>query len=475
MKSLYTQIVIVCVSLVAVTAISIQAASWWLASEHNKSLLQEQIAGANKSLLHYLQVRQSSLVSSSIVLAADFGFKQAIATRHEPTINTMLMNHGRRIDVELMLLTDKSGQALANNGIQLKPQDYRRLHDTLAVNPLTPTFMALDNHVYRLFAIPVEAPVTIAYLYVGFEVNKALLNQLKDSIGLNLSFVSTKGDYLVSTLDQHAFELDASLLTIDDTDWGFGFGRRWETREIMLDKTAAPSVRLLAHADLAAYNDDFKRLTYIIIGLSSVILLLAFISGSRLARRISNPHSALHRELLFRAHHDALTGMLNRGAALDKIAQEVKRAQREKSIYCLFVCDVDHFKQINDQYGHLAGDAVLEEVATRLANALRDYDVIGRYGGEEFVVGVKVSESKSRDIGQRLRKAVNGSPIVGKNFSVDITVSIGGQLIYPDDEFDTLNEVIEYADQALYRAKKNGRDQVELSSSAMPTKRRING
>jgi two-component system cell cycle response regulator len=135
---------------------------------------------------------------------------------------------------------------------------------------------------------------------------------------------------------------------------------------------------------------------------------------------------------------------------------------------------VDHFKQINDQYGHLAGDAVLEEIATRLAKALRDYDVIGRYGGEEFVVGVKVSEPKSRDIGQRLRKAVNGSPIVGKNFSVDITISIGGQLIYPDDEFDTLNEVIEYADQALYRAKKNGRDQVELSSSAMPTKRRIN-
>ena len=475
MKSLYTQSVIVCVSLVAVTALSSQATSWWLSSEHNKSLIQEQIAGANNSLLHYLQVRQSSLVSSSIVLAADFGFKQAIATGHEPTINTMLTNHGRRIDVELMLITDKTGQPLASNGIQLKPQAYRRLHETLSGRPLTPAFITLDNRVYRVFAIPVEAPVIIARLYVGFEINKELLSQLKESIGLNLSFVSPQGDYLVSTLDQHAFDLDASLLAIDDPGWGFGFDRRWETREIVLDRNSAPSVRLLAHADLTTYNNDFRRLTYIIIGLSSIILLLAFVSGSRLARRISNPHSALHQELLFRAHHDSLTGLLNRGAALEKIEQEVKRAQREKTLYCLFLCDVDHFKQINDQHGHLVGDAVLKEVATRMAKALRDYDVIGRYGGEEFVVGVKVSAPKSREIGQRLRTAVSGSPVVGKKFSVDIKISIGGQLIYPDDEFDTLNEVIEYADQALYRAKENGRDQVELVSETMPARRRSSG
>jgi len=167
----------------------------------------------------------------------------------------------------------------------------------------------------------------------------------------------------------------------------------------------------------------------------------------------------------FRATHDSLTGLLNRGALLEAINKELARAGRELSALGIFICDVDHFKGINDQWGHQTGDIVLRELANRIRSSLRTYDVVGRYGGEEFVgalPGCDLSEAAA--LAERLRAAITDSPIVTPQGPVSCTVSFGVTALDCWDDRD-LDSLLRQADSALYRAKKDGRNRVEVSDA----------
>lgn len=165
-------------------------------------------------------------------------------------------------------------------------------------------------------------------------------------------------------------------------------------------------------------------------------------------------------ELEVKASIDALTGLQNRGAISDRIEQLAKESLAiGKSMTILFV-DIDHFKQVNDTYGHAAGDEILREVAVRLKSALRDSDSIGRYGGEEFVVALNQCIPKEAPvIAERLMRAVTGSPIAFEGQQIDVTISVG----LASSELDSIdhNQLMEFADQALYQAKHNGRNRAE--------------
>ena len=114
----------------------------------------------------------------------------------------------------------------------------------------------------------------------------------------------------------------------------------------------------------------------------------------------------------FQATHDPLTGLWNRGAILDFLRRELDRAQRSSKPFGLLMIDLDHFKRINDTYGHLVGDTVLKEVAQRLAGSVRSYDWVGRYGGEEFLVIVSDCPREAvAKYAERLRAAVGATPV----------------------------------------------------------------
>jgi len=167
-------------------------------------------------------------------------------------------------------------------------------------------------------------------------------------------------------------------------------------------------------------------------------------------------------ELRFEASHDRLTSLWNRGAILDFLDREVARAKRAGSIGVLMV-DIDHFKSVNDSYGHLAGDAVLKQVAQRLPHAVRSYDWVGRYGGEEFLVIISNCSADTVAIcAERLRAGVAGEPmrIDGKELSV--TVSVGAAMATSGYE-PAFADLLQVADEALYRAKANGRNRVEFA------------
>ncbi len=169
----------------------------------------------------------------------------------------------------------------------------------------------------------------------------------------------------------------------------------------------------------------------------------------------------------FQATHDVLTSLWNRGVIVELISRELVRSRREKCNSAVMMCDIDHFKEVNDQHGHAAGDDVLREVARRLQNSVRSYDMVGRYGGEEFLVVLnKCDPASAVSRAENLRNTVASRPVMLATKSVKITISVGVALStdFPNRDADDL---LHAADMALYDAKDSGRNCVRLAKPGM--------
>jgi two-component system, cell cycle response regulator len=168
----------------------------------------------------------------------------------------------------------------------------------------------------------------------------------------------------------------------------------------------------------------------------------------------------------FQATHDALTALWNRGVIGELLLREIDRSRREKSCTVIMLCDVDHFKQVNDRYGHGTGDDVLKELARRLQHSVRSYDMVGRFGGEEFLVILnKCDPSSATTRAENLRMAIAKKPFQTRSGPLDITISVGVALS-SDFEHESLDEILAATDAALYAAKSAGRNCVRRSERA---------
>jgi two-component system cell cycle response regulator len=168
----------------------------------------------------------------------------------------------------------------------------------------------------------------------------------------------------------------------------------------------------------------------------------------------------------FKATHDTLTGVWNRGAILEMLDRETQRSRREGPSLGVLIADLDHFKSVNDTYGHLAGDSVLKEIAKRMRTDVRPYDAVGRYGGEEFLIllpGCKGSEAGEK--AERLREMIVREPIETPAGSLKVTMSIGG-VATGDWSDESANQILQMADLALYRAKEEGRNRTIMAGAA---------
>ena len=194
-----------------------------------------------------------------------------------------------------------------------------------------------------------------------------------------------------------------------------------------------------------------------------------FIARIRVARRfvdLEHSLSEANKELKILATTDSLTGMLNRRCLMERLKNEIFRAAREKKSCCLIMIDIDHFKMVNDTLGHKAGDKVLVEIAARIMAELRPYDVVGRYGGEEFLIGIPCADvKKGMNVAERIRVSIFKKPFqAGSDKELKITASLGVTSVIPITDEDNveliLDAIIGDVDKALYMAKESGRNRV---------------
>jgi diguanylate cyclase (GGDEF)-like protein len=223
------------------------------------------------------------------------------------------------------------------------------------------------------------------------------------------------------------------------------------------------SLRMLAiWTSIGGTNDrDRADLTIALFGVAQMVVSVAATLGM-IWIEVRNMEAALRRL----AHEDALTGLPNRRATLERFAEETARASRHQRNFALVVFDVDHFKHINDTYGHLIGDATLKHVAGQLNAQKRDVDIVGRIGGEEFVVLLGEERLNGAIVAaNRLRERIAASKLRHQGRELSVSVS-GGLAMYPADGTNW-DQVFAAADRRLYAAKTGGRNRVATPREAV--------
>jgi len=162
---------------------------------------------------------------------------------------------------------------------------------------------------------------------------------------------------------------------------------------------------------------------------------------------------------------DPLTGIFNRGHIEAQLRKEFARSRRHETPLSVILFDIDRFKEVNDSFGHMAGDEVLRGVVTRTVEAVREEDICGRYGGEEFTVVLPDTDlASARVVAERLRRTIADGPISTTSGAIDVTVTLGVAQLH--DSMLTHEVLLDTADQALYRGKESGRNKVVVTEQA---------
>lgn len=174
-------------------------------------------------------------------------------------------------------------------------------------------------------------------------------------------------------------------------------------------------------------------------------------------------NALLYKQAVEKAHRDPVTGVGNRAAMDNAVEQELDLAIRHGTPLSMILLDIDKFKQINDTYGHIAGDAVLKRVADCMIESMRRSDIIYRYGGEEFVILLRTThELGAKLLAERIRKSVESMHFKYDNFKIKVTVSAGLTSLQDGDDASSL---LDRCDHALYEAKESGRNCVVISEA----------
>ncbi len=287
--------------------------------------------------------------------------------------------------------------------------------------------------------------------------NQELLVTVLDNIGACIYMKSPNGRYLYVNAATAALHNLGPERLIGQTDEKFFTTTSVENFKILDDQVLSTSNKVAGlevfeligqepryfwSVKVTLQNDNGD--TYAILGMSTDI----------------TERKRLEDELLRLATTDELTQLNNRRHFLSLAEKTLNRSRRYREPLALFMCDIDFFKHINDTFGHTIGDQVLQQVAEIIKNTLRDTDIAGRIGGEEFAIMlVQTSTENAQEVAERLRQNIENSQITLEDgHLVPLTISIG--IAIPTYPIETLATLLQHADQALYKAKRTGRNKV---------------
>jgi diguanylate cyclase (GGDEF)-like protein len=298
----------------------------------------------------------------------------------------------------------------------------------------------------------------------GILSDQALVERLK----------GTQRQYLLSLgLSADSVEYAEGRLRIGSTHERVGLKQKWylgayhKLYELILQRLAV------------RYSGDASRLSSLVLTLNKIITLdEIFVVETYFHAAMQRLEDSLHRlndahrQLEGLSRRDPLTPVDNRRTLMDALAMEFQRSRRYQHQFALLFLDVDHFKEINDRHGHQFGDHVLLHVVQSAKGIIRPSDIMGRYGGEEFVIGlVECDQSGALQIAERIRLKIAQEQFTWEHHSTSVTVSLGVVMLSP--EIDRVETLVTRADQAMYYAKHRGRNRVELYNEACASENRL--
>ncbi len=423
--SLRRQIVKLCVSLISLTVVFVIANVWWSTAQFNQSKITSSIANAQNVFQRFQNAQERLLITAAKVLTADFGFKQAVASSDKDTIASALDNHGSRIDSDMMIITSLDGRLISSsNSLEFDQETLKSQVSKLLQSPGEAHYVTLKGNLYQAILLPVKAPRPIAYNIVGFKIDSEYATQLKNLVSLEVSFVSPAKKLIASTLTTE--QQKGILETIDAGLNGVGFSRPEMTSKLMsTDISPQSDVTVLFSFDLRPSYAELDSLIASILTVAVLTFLVSWLLSGIFARKLAQPLASLVRkaekfaqgdykvavktdaanheikalqesflhmgteierrenEIIFQAHHDHLTKLLNRHTFLEELDGLI--STKQEYLICAF--SIRGFRAINDNFGSEVADECLKAIAYKMKSATGKHSgsLHARIGGDEFV------------------------------------------------------------------------------------------
>lgn len=448
-----------------------------------------------------LDERTLQLGQAARVLAADYGFREALLSADRETITSALANHGGRINADLMLLLALDESVMASSPIDPGRATPRlsQLVEQARSAGTAGGFAVIRDGLYQLVVVPVMAPVPVAWVVMGFSVNRRLAGDLKGVTGLEVNFVrrpeAAPWRLASSTLNE---PMQSALLTaLSSGELGRGETVALDGQDHVslmhdIDTGAGERVGAVLQLPLARALAPWERLYREWTALSLLGIALALVASAFMGRSIASPVIRLadfarrvesgqygappdlargdeigtladafghmagaiatrETRITELAFYDALTGLPNRASFVERLKEHLDSADGDVAVVSL---DVDRFRMVNDTLGHDFGDLLLREVARRLRESLRDVrDQVARLGGDEFAVLLPGADAhKALGVAHRIAEALN-RPMHLDDQMVDVSASMG-VASSPQHGTDP-QQLLRHADVALYRAKRH--------------------
>ncbi len=478
-NSLRGRIIALCVGLVLLTTLVSLLSSWWSTNRFNNQKLVEDINVAENVFKQYLSAKESLLLTAAKVLTADFGFKQAIATQDADTISSVLNNHSRRINADLMMLIDLSGQLVsANTELDHTSDEFTPLMRELLKHAEQSNFIIIDKTLYQVILLPVRAPRTVAYSLVGFKITDLVAKELKNLTTMDVSFIGQEDDVVETSLTDDLY--GSSVLEHFNnkmTHRIFGEKPVYRNRLIQLPSLSGHQVTVLLSADLTLSYREFEQLFFTIIILAVITVFIGVLTSGFLAKNLTTPLLQLtllaqqfargnyqadfvgkkqsseittlidafnnmgndikerEQQISFQASHDSLTGFLTRSAMLEKMESLLGLGIN----YTLVAIDIRGLRHINDKLGPRIGDECLKAVAERICQySVQIGGVNARIGGDEFLTlfpSQKAGQLKS-SVMELMAQLQVGYLIRGLNITLRFSTGVVhcmSQGVKPDD------------------------------------------
>ncbi len=488
--------------------------------DNAREKIERELATGERIFERLLETNRNRLAQTAGVLAADFAFREAIATNDVVTIDSALRSHGRRVQAGQLMLIGLDNKIIADTGDERRRGTafaFKRLTDTARKAGSAAGMVMQDNRAMQLVVVPVLAPVPISWVALGFDIDDALAADMQRLTALHVSFVARHTDgtprLLASTLPDalreplrtqlagtvgKAGQADARSMTLTMA------GAEYESRLLTLpdvsgNRGGGATVTAVLQRSLDDVLATFNRLRAVLIVLGGISLPAGVAASYVIARSITRPLSQLtssavkiqrgeygeggatetievssndeigvlarsfnhmraaivqrEQEVMRLAFEDGLTGLPNRARFNETLNQRLAAAAAGRGTLTVMLMDLDRFKVVNDTLGHVAGDVVLSEVATRLRALLRPGDMAARLGGDEFTLLLPGADADAvlscvREIRTTLR-----APIIYEGQPLDVSASIG-IASFPEHGADA-GELIRHADIAMYVAKRS--------------------